>query len=168
MAIITEHLLQFNYIKLSDYTYTPQKNEGDLGWDLKCVLDDDFREVYTSSYLGESKYEGVCFELEPGKRHVFHTDLSIELPEGYHAVLKPRSGMAVKQGIHVLAGVIDNSYRGEIMVCLQNLGNKVVRVCTGDKICQMIIVKENEGIFTEVEKLSNTKRSDKGFGSTGR
>ena len=68
----------------------------------------------------------------------------------------------------MLAGVIDNSYRGEVMVCLQNNGQQTVRVCKGDKICQMIIVKENEGWFDEVPDLNETIRGEGGFGSTGR
>ena len=154
-----ENLLDFCWEQLHEDAVAPEKDCGDVGWDLRCI-DDGFQRVYS--------IDKSCYELPAGGRHVFHTGLAIELPDGYHGILKPRSGLAVKKGIDVLAGVIDNSYRGEIMICLQNNGAQTVRICAGDKIAQMIIIKECEGRFRRIASVSDTKRGDKGFGSTGR
>jgi dUTP pyrophosphatase len=168
MANLNENLLEFKFTKLRDDAEAPEKSHGDIGWDLRCVKDEKFSESYLARYLGDSRKEALSFELESGNRHVFHTGISIELPSGYHAILKPRSGLAVKHGIDVLAGVIDSSYRGELMVCLHNNGREAHRIYPGDKIAQMIIIKECEGEFIQKEELSETTRGTDGFGSTGR
>lgn len=157
-----EHLLSFKYKLLEESGQKPHKKIGDIGWDLFCIEDEDFQDIFDGS-----KYRR-CYELGAGSRHTFRTGISIELPEGYHSILKPRSGLAVKDGLDVLAGVIDNSYRGEILVCLQNLSNRTVKICSGEKIAQMIIIKEIEGFFTKAEELTQTERGSKGFGSTGK
>ena len=144
----------------------PQKDDGDIGWDLFVVPDNNFHEVYSGD-LG-NRDSKICFELEAGARYTFSTDIAIELPENHHAILKPRSGLAVKKGIQVLAGVIDHSYSGEVLVCLYNSGKETVRINEGDRICQIIIIQESLGTFTEVSALSDTSRGDKGFGSSGK
>jgi dUTP pyrophosphatase len=166
MANLNESLLTFKFQKLNKNAQEPYKELGNIGWDLRCIEDEFFQVIFNGEF-GKRSAE-LCYDIPAKNRHVFHTGIAIELPEGYHAILKPRSGLAVKHGVDVLAGVIDNSYRGEIMVCLYNTGGGTVRILPGDKICQMVIVKENEGEFTGVEKLSDTKRGEKGFGSSGR
>ena len=164
MANLNEELLDFKFKKLNPNAISPKKNIGDVGWDLCCVEDDSFR--YVRRGLGETP-ANYCMELTPGSRYGFRTGISIELPEGYHGIIKPRSGLAVKHGINVLAGVIDSSYRGELIICLHNTSIKTVTICPGDKIAQILIIKEQEGVFREVDELSSTSRGEQGFGSTG-
>ena len=107
------------------------------------------------------------FWLYPGKRVCINTGVILEIPEGYYGRICPRSGLANKHGIDVLAGVIDSDYRGEIKVILINFGED--RFCTGpgDKIAQIIFQKYEEVQFNIVEKLNDTERGSGGFGSTG-
>ena len=108
--------------------------------------------------------------LRPLERAVVGTGLYIELPEGYEAQIRPRSGLAAKQGITVLnsPGTIDADYRGEIGVILVNLSNDEVTIGPGDRIAQMVIARYERAEWTEVEALSETARGKGGFGSTGR
>lgn len=103
-----------------------------------------------------------------GERVLIKTGLSIELLPGYEAQVRPRSGLALKQGITVLntPGTIDSDYRGEIGVILYNAGNRTYFVNHGDRIAQLVIAPIVRGIFVEGE-LSNTNRGEAGFGSTG-
>lgn len=107
--------------------------------------------------------------LKPLERTLVPTGLFIELPEGYEAQIRPRSGLAIKKGITVLntPGTIDADYRGEIMVILINLSNKNVEIHNGDRICQMVINKHEKANFKEVKVLNETKRGKGGFGHTG-
>lgn len=108
--------------------------------------------------------------LRPLERAVVKTGLYIELPEGYEAQIRPRSGLAAKQGVTVLnsPGTIDADYRGEIGVILVNLSNENVVIGPGDRIAQMVIARYERAEWTEVEALSETARGAGGFGSTGR
>ncbi len=108
--------------------------------------------------------------LRPLERAVVGTGLYIELPEGYEAQIRPRSGLAAKQGVTVLnsPGTIDADYRGEIGVILVNLSNENVSIGPGDRIAQMVIARYERAEWTEVEALSETARGAGGFGSTGR
>ena len=90
------------------------------------------------------------------------------IPNGYYGRIAPRSGLAVKKGIDVLAGIIDSDYRGEIMVVLINLGKDAVLYNVGDKIAQIIFSKYETTDFNVVENLDDTNRAEKGFGSTGK
>ena len=107
--------------------------------------------------------------LEPLQRALIPTGLFIELPEGYEAQIRPRSGLAIKHGITVLntPGTIDSDYRGEIKVILINLSNEPFEIKNGDRICQMIISKYEKAELIEVEELSDTQRGSGGFGHTG-
>ncbi len=115
----------------------------------------------------------VCVDetvlLRPLERALVSTGIAIELPEGYEAQIRPRSGLAIKQGITVLnaPGTIDRDYRGEIKVILINLSDKEVVIQKGDRIAQMVISPVAKVDIVEVEELSATKRQDGGFGSTG-
>lgn len=108
--------------------------------------------------------------LKPLERKLIPTGLFIELPEGYEAQIRPRSGLALNEGLGVLnsPGTIDADYRGEIGVILVNLSNNVVSIKDGDRICQMIINKVEQAELVEVKELSSTERGAGGFGHTGK
>ena len=120
------------------------------GMDLRAELDEPVR-------------------LEPLERAVVGTGLYMELPDGYEAQIRPRSGLAAKQGITVLnsPGTIDADYRGEIGVILANVSNAEVTIQHGDRIAQMVISQYQQAEWIEVESLSETDRGSGGFGSTG-
>lgn len=107
--------------------------------------------------------------LAPLERKLIPTGLFIELPVGYEAQIRPRSGLAIKNGITVLntPGTIDSDYRGEINVILVNLSNEYFTINSGDRICQMVIAKHEQADFVEVESLESTERGAGGFGHTG-
>jgi dUTP pyrophosphatase len=112
---------------------------------------------------------GVSVTLRPLQRHLFTTGLFIELPMGFEAQVRPRSGLAFKRGITVLnsPGTIDADYRGEIGVILVNLSDVDVTIEPGERIAQLVIAKHERAIFTEVKVLNETSRGAGGFGSTG-
>ena len=107
--------------------------------------------------------------LKPFQRLVVKTGLFISLQQGYEAQIRPRSGLALKKGITVLnsPGTIDADYRGEIGVILINLSDSDFEINTGDRIAQMIIAKHQTIEWEAVDKLDESVRGDKGFGSTG-
>ena len=107
--------------------------------------------------------------LQPLQRALVPTGLFIEVPEGYEAQVRPRSGLAIKNGITVLntPGTIDADYRGEEKVILINLSNEPFTIQNGDRIAQMIIAKYEKISWNQVEELSETERGTGGFGSSG-
>lgn len=107
--------------------------------------------------------------LKPLERTLVKTGLFIALPKGFEAQVRPRSGLAYKNGITVLnsPGTIDADYRGEIGVILVNLSNQVFVINDGERIAQMVITKHEQPQFIEVEELNQTERGEGGFGSTG-
>lgn len=108
-------------------------------------------------------------QLAPLERAVIGTGLYMELPMGFEAQVRPRSGLAAKKGISVLnsPGTIDADYRGEIGVILVNISNEPVRIEHGERIAQMVISRFEQAHWEEVEVLSQTDRGSGGFGSTG-
>lgn len=108
--------------------------------------------------------------LQPLERKLLPTGLYIELPVGYEAQIRPRSGLALKKGITVLntPGTIDADYRGEIGVILINLSNEPFVIENGERICQMVIAEHATASWTLVEQLSQTERGEGGFGHTGK
>lgn len=108
--------------------------------------------------------------LKPLERRLIPTGLFIEIPEGYEAQIRPRSGLALKSGITCLntPGTIDADYRGEIGVILINLSNQDFVINNGERICQMVINKYEKARLVEVEELSETLRGEGGFGHTGK
>ena len=110
-----------------------------------------------------------AFTLEPGQRSLIPTGLSIALPVGFEAQIRPRSGLALKNGITVLntPGTVDADYRGEIKVILANLGTESFTIERGMRIAQMVIAKHETVSWSVVEELETTDRGDGGFGSTG-
>lgn len=107
--------------------------------------------------------------LKPLERALIKTGLFIALPHGYEAQVRPRSGLAYKNGITVLnsPGTIDADYRGEIGVILVNLSNENFTVQDGERIAQLVVAKHEQAEFVEVNILSETSRGAGGFGSTG-
>jgi dUTP pyrophosphatase len=107
--------------------------------------------------------------LKPLERTIIKTGLFIELPIGFEAQVRPRSGLAAKKGITVLnaPGTIDADYRGEIGVILVNLSNENFTIENGERIAQLIIAKHERAEWIEVQQLSETDRGKGGFGSTG-
>lgn len=107
--------------------------------------------------------------LQPLERALVKTGLFIELPIGFEAQVRPRSGLAFKKGITVLnsPGTVDADYRGEIGVILVNLSNEAFVVENGERIAQLIIAKHERAEWEEVQELSETSRGEGGFGSTG-
>lgn len=95
------------------------------------------------------------------------TGIKIEIPEGYYGRIAPKSGLALKNGIDTLAGVVDSGYRGEINVLLINNSNFDFNIEKGNKIAQIIFEKMDQAIFEEVKELNETDRGENGFGSTG-
>lgn len=108
--------------------------------------------------------------LKPMERRIIPTGLYIELPAGFEAQIRPRSGMAIKYGITVLnsPGTIDADYRGEIGVILINLSDQDFTIENGERICQMVIARHEQAEWVEVEELNETERGAGGFGHTGK
>lgn len=125
--------------------------EGSSGMDLRADIEDDV-------------------VLNPLERMLIPTGLFIELPSGYEAQVRPRSGMAIKHGITCLnsPGTVDADYRGELKVVLINLSHEPHTIHTGDRIAQMVIQKVEKIILTEVEEIDSTVRGEGGFGHTGK
>jgi dUTP pyrophosphatase len=108
--------------------------------------------------------------LQPGARHLTSTGLTIALPPGYEAQVRPRSGLALKHGITCLnsPGTVDADYRGELKVILVNLGQEAFTIKRGERIAQMVIAPVTQAAWEVVETLDETARGAGGFGSTGR
>ena len=143
-------MTKIKIINHSDLPLPKYKTIGSAGMDIYARLD-------------------VPVELESLERVLIPTGLFIELPEGHEAQIRPRSGLAIKNGISVLnsPGTIDADYRGEIMVILVNLSKEIFTVNNGDRIAQMIIAKHEQAEWFEVEELEVTERGKGGFGHTG-
>jgi len=113
---------------------------------------------------------GVSEWLAPGERKLIPTGLFMELPVGFEAQIRPRSGLAFKYGITVLnaPGTIDADYRGEVKVLLINLGNEAFEIKPGERIAQMIVAKHEQVQWELTHTLSETNRGAGGYGSTGK
>jgi len=108
--------------------------------------------------------------LKPFERRLVKTGLFLEIPEGFEAQIRPRSGLAIKNGVTVLnsPGTIDSDYRGEVGIILINLSNEDFIIKDGERICQMIIAKHERAEWVCVEQLIETERGEGGFGHTGK
>jgi len=111
----------------------------------------------------------VPLRLSPGKRALVPTGLVLELPPGFEAQVRPRSGLALRHGITVLnsPGTIDCDYRGEVMVLLANLGEAPFRIARGERIAQLVVQRVERARLVEVAAIAETRRGAGGFGSTG-
>lgn len=124
----------------------------------------------TAGAAGMDLRAAEALTLKPGARALVPTGLSIALPDGFEAQVRPRSGLAVKHGITVLnaPGTIDSDYRGEIKVPLINHGAADVAIARGDRIAQMVVAPVAQAKWQEVAALDDTARGGGGFGSSGR
>ena len=137
--------------KLSPKAHVPKyETTGSSGLDLSAFLD---KEV----------------EIKPNEKCLVPTGLAIEIPKGFEIQIRPRSGLAVKNGLTVLnaPGTIDSDYRGEIKVLLFNHGKEIFKISNGLRIAQMVLCPVEIADINEVNDLNKTLRGDGGFGSTG-
>jgi len=116
---------------------------------------------------GLDLYSIEAVSLDPGQRAVVRTGLAVAIPEGFYGRVAPRSGLATKMGIDVLAGVIDADYRGEIGCLLYNAGQEKIELEAGTKVCQLIIERIVSPPAAWADDLDDTERGGGGFGSTG-
>ncbi len=142
--------MNIKLINKSNHPIPNYETEASAGMDLRAFIDESIT-------------------LQPLERTIVKTGLFIELPIGYEAQVRPRSGLAAKKGITVLnaPGTIDADYRGEVGVILVNLSNEPFTIENGERIAQMVIAKHERTEWIEVETLSYTERGEGGFGSTG-
>jgi dUTP pyrophosphatase len=126
-------------------------------------------ETSLSAGMDLRAYAEEPITLNPGERKLIKTGLHIELPEGYEAQVRPRSGLAFKKGITVLnsPGTIDADYRGDVGVILINHSNEEFAVNNGDRIAQLVISKFEKVDWETSDEINSTLRGDSGFGSTG-
>ena len=110
------------------------------------------------------------FVLHPGERALVPTGIALEIPSGYEAQVRPRSGLALRHGIALVnsPGTIDADYRGEVGVILINLGTEPFTIANGERIAQMVFARCERAEFVEAEELGDTARGAGGFGHTGR
>ena len=121
----------------------------------------------SSSAAGLDIYSIETISIAPKQRLLVRTGLAVAIPEGFYGRLAPRSGLATKQGLDVLAGVIDSDYRGEVCCLLYNTGDETVDLPEESKICQLIVERIILPAPTWVNDLDETHRGEGGFGSTG-
>jgi dUTP pyrophosphatase len=140
---------------------------------IKIVKNNPFNlpayETKGSAGVDLQAYVENSIVLKPMERALVPTGLFIEIPEGYEAQVRARSGLAIKHGISLVNGIgtIDSDYRGEIKVILINLGDKEFIINNGDRIAQMVFIKHEQASFELVEVLEDTERGAGGFGHTG-
>lgn len=131
----------------------------------------DLPKYQTQGSAGMDLCAGIEEEitLKPLERKLIPTGLKIQLPKGYEAQIRPRSGMSIKHGITLIncVGTIDEDYRGEVCIALVNLSNENYTIKQGDRIAQMVIAKVNQADLQVVQSVNETERSTGGFGSTG-
>ena len=143
--------VQIQVINRSKHALPAYETEQSAGMDVRANLDE-------------------AIALGPLERALVPTGLFIALPAGFEAQVRPRSGLAAKQGITVLnsPGTVDADYRGEIKVILVNLSNEIVQINDGDRIAQLVIARHEQAVWEATEILSETARGAGGFGSTGK
>lgn len=143
--------ISVNIINKSSNELPAYATEGSAGMDLRANLDQPIT-------------------LQSLERTLIHTGLFIELPDGYEAQIRPRSGLAIKQGITCLntPGTIDSDYRGELKVILINLSNEPQLLSHGDRIAQMVISSVDKANLILVQEINSTQRGEGGFGHTGK
>ncbi|WP_027879270.1 dUTP diphosphatase [Mesoflavibacter zeaxanthinifaciens] len=142
--------MQIKIINKSNHALPNYETIASAGMDLRANIDE-------------------AITLKPLDRTIVKTGLFIELPIGFEAQVRPRSGLAAKKGITVLnaPGTVDADYRGEIGVILVNLSNEDFTIENGERIAQLVIAKHERAEWIEVDTLSETSRGEGGFGSTG-
>lgn len=116
---------------------------------------------------GFDLYSDINTFIMPNTTAVIRTGISIALPKGYEAQIRPRSGMSAKTPLIVMLGTVDNGYRGELGVIIKNVGTQSQAINVGDRIAQLVPIKIDEFFLEEVEDLDYTTRNTNGFGSSG-
>lgn len=151
MSEALEQAARVEIRRLTDDLPLPeQATRHSAGFDLRARVDEDLR-------------------LQPGERRLVPTGVAIALPPGFEAQVRPRSGLALKQGLTLLnaPGTVDADYRGEIGAILVNLGQEVVTIRRGDRIAQLVVQRLPEVEMQVVEQLPDSLRGAGGFGHTG-
>jgi dUTP pyrophosphatase len=126
-------------------------------------------QIPTKSHHNDAGFDLYALEsysIQPKQRKVISTGISLQIPDKYAGLIWPRSGLSVKKGIDVLAGVVDAGYRGEIMVCLYNTSFEAVHINHGDRIAQIIFQEVPSVSMIPVDTLDSSQRGGNGFGST--
>lgn len=143
--------MKIKIINTSHHPLPEYKTPGSVGMDLRAFLKEPI-------HLGS---------LE---RRLVSTGLFIELPQGYEAQIRPRSGMSIKHGISLInaVGTIDSDYRGELLIAVVNLSKDNYTLHDGERIAQLVIAKTQRALWEEVEELEESLRGEGGFGSTGK
>ena len=143
--------IQIKIVNTSANPLPHYATKGSSGMDIRAALD-------------------LPLTLQPLERNLIPTGLFVEIPQGYEIQIRPRSGLAIKQGLTCLntPGTIDSDYRGEIKIILINLSSEEQVINPGDRVAQMIIQKTERAEFEQVEFLNNTERAEGGFGHTGK
>lgn len=144
---------------------TPESAGCDLRADLWKIKE---KFLFNAEIVRNKELEIECIEIAPGGRALIPTGLQIALPVGYEAHVRPRSGLALKNGITVLnsPGTIDSDYRGDVGVILINHGTEPFAVRQGDRIAQLVVCKVEQIVWNPVDSLDETDRGAGGFGST--
>jgi dUTP pyrophosphatase len=142
--------MKINIVNTSGHPLPSYETSSSAGMDLRAFLDDPV-------------------VLRPLQRALIPTGLFIELPVGYEAQIRPRSGLAIKKGITLLnsPGTIDADYRGEVKIILANISTEDFTINNGERIAQMVISRHEKAEWIEVQELVETERGSGGFGSTG-
>ncbi len=113
-------------------------------------------------------YTCESVSVEPGEKTVISTGIAMEIPEGYVGMVWDKSGIAIKNGIKTLGGVVDSGYRGEVLIGVINLSKERYTFEKGHKVAQMVIQKKEDVVVEEAQELSDTSRGEGRFGSTGK
>jgi dUTP pyrophosphatase len=145
-----KHIMQVKVVNKSSNALPKYETSGSAGMDIRAFMD-------------------APVELKPLERAMIPTGLYLELPEGYEAQIRPRSGLAAKKGLSIpnSPGTIDSDYRGEIKVIIINLSNEVQIIEPNERVAQMVIAQYQQIAWNQVEVLGETERGAGGFGSTG-
>lgn len=141
--------MEVKVVNKSNHRLPEYKTSGSAGMDLKANISEKI-------------------VLKPGERILVPTGIHIQLPDGCYADIRPRSGLALKEGVFCALGLIDSDYTGDLGVILFNFGQNNFIVNPGDRIAQLVVVKYEQVKWNEVVSLDQTDRGENGFGSTGK
>ena len=140
--------MEIKYKKLDPQAITPNyAMPGDAGMDLFSIEE---------------------YEIKPNERYAYKTGITLEIPKGYAGIVKDKSGLAKKHGLHVLGGVFDSGYRGEYRITLVNLNDEPYKIEEGQKVAQVLIYPVITAKLEEVQEVSESKRGEGKWGSTGK
>ncbi len=148
---LKRQLVKVKIINKSHHPLPEYKTPGSVGMDLRAFLKEPI-------------------DLGSLERRLISTGLFIELPQGYEAQIRPRSGMSIKHGISLInaVGTIDSDYRGELLIAIVNLSTENYTLHDGERIAQLVIAKTQRADWEEVQELEESLRGEGGFGSTGK